>query len=224
MPKAKSTQASKRTKVPAVRLLSDAEFAELSEYEGATIGMWDPGAIAKQALGAEPEAGATFTYCYRRFGPPNCPTDAYKETACYLLATQLPGLILCVSIRAPGQEASFGYLLNPLDHKEARAEQQNRQLSRAKQLTAWMRRTGRSTQPDGSAGTENFMAFECKFPRRDFAKTQGVLGEVHRALAAAFREMARPVEVRDSMFNVLGPVDSSEFTGRCADYHVSGAA
>lgn len=224
MPKAKSTQASNRAKVPAVRLLSDAEFAELSEYEGATIGMWDPGAIAKQALGAEPEAGATFTYFYRRFGPPNGPTDAYKETACYFLATRLSGLVLCVSIRAPGQKASFAYLLNVRDHEAARSEQQKRQVGRAEQLKAWMRRTGRSAQPDGSAGTENVMAFECEFPRRDFAKTQGVLGEVHRALAAAFREMARPVEVRDSLFNVLGPVDSSEFTGRCADYHASGAA
>lgn len=221
MPKAKSTQASKRTKVPAVRLLSDAEFAELSEYEGATIGMWDPGAIAKQALGAEPEAGATFTYCYRRFGPPNCPADSYKETVCYLLATRRSGLVLCVSIRAPGEKVSFGYLLNPLDHKEARAECLRRQSVRAKQFDAWMRRTGRSAQPDGSASTEDHLAFNSEFPRRDSAKTQGVLGEVHRALAAALREMARPVEVRDSLFNVLGPVDSSEFTGRCADYFTS---
>lgn len=200
-----------RARVLPVRLLAEDEFEELLDYEGATIGMWDPGRIAEQVLGVAPEGGTTFTYCYRRFGPPNAPADQYKETACYLLATQLSGLVLSVSIRAPGEEASFGYLLNPLDHKEARAECLRRQSVRAKQFDAWMRRTGRSAQPDGSASTEDHLAFNSEFPRRDSAKTQGVLGEVHRALAAALRDLARPVEVRDALFNVLGPVDGSTF-------------
>lgn len=55
------------------------------------------------------DSGLTlFAYCWRRFGPPWCGSDNYKELVNYYLTTRIDGMFLRVSCKAMELEYCFG--------------------------------------------------------------------------------------------------------------------
>lgn len=209
-----------RGRVPSMcRQVTDEEMTRLSGYEGATLGLWDPSAIANAALGADPTPEALFTYCYRRFGQPLCPSDQDKELACYLLTTPMPDVFLVISIRAPGCSAgSFGYLVEGEIFWSALREYEAANLARRKAFDRWLAQRDVAPGTGEEARVAAWREFETHHPRRDHANQRGILGKVHRALRASIKELARPTSVRDSYFNALGPVDEGDVRAPVAPF------
>ena len=147
---------------------------------GAMMGVFSPGADAKEILGEQYNDsfyGTACAYLLRRFGPSHWGCDDYKELTHSILTTEMKGVFLTVR---PGcsVSTSFGYYLSPdIYHETEKAMFDSRMQ-----------------EPDMRTEIE---ACPIRKP-------------VYKALIDAIEELKKPVNVRDWYFNITGMVKDSD--------------
>jgi hypothetical protein len=117
-------------------------------WSGAASGELEPGKEAV-AIGARFHGAWLTAYMIRRFGPPNSPSDDYKNLCSWTITTPMPGLALLVTpyIGDGGDDSSmslhFGYRWSAKLEKEVGSHDPGARECRALGETIWNWQRGR---------------------------------------------------------------------------------
>jgi hypothetical protein len=177
-----------------------------------------------------------FAYLYRRFGPPFCGSDNYKDICAYELTTDDPKVFLWIHPKASGLPYSIGYLAA----EELREERMKPLYDyNAKWEEWWLKRNGINPDEFNDLPKKRKETLSSRFCRdRHKIKLIGLanaeLGpppypgrsdknwkedpdsvryRVNIAVFNALKELLRPVYVRDVPINILGRCGSERSLG-----------
>lgn len=197
---------------------------------GASSGIVDPGDIAFEELGVV-AWGELHAYMTRRFGPPNLPSDPYKEICRWWITTPMEGVGLTVTIAPLGTRLLFGYLLDADLDDRLSAERHALSSARRNRFERWCLATHGRLAPmwdpavrDAPATAEQRKAMidetrimiaeheaaddgaEPKLRSTERVTETGGAEAVAQAIRRTLRDLRRTVGVRDSDIGVHGSV------------------
>jgi len=167
-------------------------------------------------------SGPALLYLVRRFGYTEFGGDRHKEVCNYYLPTAMEGLHVDISIKSSGawvadsmdDSDTTGSLYWRYREEEARPYREWHNCFRV-----WAESTGRPLSgefiptAEDRALRQEYEAIE-PFPSIHIEPEPGSLRyQVHAAFEAALRDLLRPVFVRSTPINILGPVSDEGLLG-----------
>lgn len=209
------------------RLVQNSDHKSES-YEGALLGILDPGAIAIEVFGEVLHFGALFAYLYRRFGPPNYNGDDHKEIAAYTLTTPLDDVFLNISIKAQTDtKFLFRYLVSQDIAREIGREARQPMEAWKQAFEAWGA-TQKADMASWKVRTELAQRFivetGTELPEATRRHSEGSLGHrCEEALRATMKDLMRPVLVRDVPIDATGKEKTAGRAvahAKCAGYGI----
>jgi len=201
------------------------------QYEGASSGLLDPGAVAETVFGPTLSYGTLMAYCFRRFGPSPFGSDNYKEIVRWNLTTPLEDLFLSISINGLSRtQLLFGYQMTHDLHLSLANEHQCEVETLHANFRTWLREAHGEDYDDmkktmhETEGRELWSERWDAFNAADSSPVSTPLkDQAEAALLGTIQALKSPTWVRDVPIDATGGVsDEVAARGDCAPFEKAG--